>query len=306
MLSQYNERAFVWVRLMKIEEVRKEFPALQQQTFFVSCHLFNNHDVIPPARTGRRVSPSACEGDGVMTDPRASAPSSHQHAIDKEQGLTRQLSERQLSMIAIGGAIGTGLFLGSALAVRIAGPGVILSYLLAAGIALLLMGCLSEMAVAHPTAGSFGIYAELYLSHWAGFVVRYTYWAALSIAVGGEAVAAAIYTQWWFPNTSGVDVGGLLLGGADLRQRAQRRRIRRVRVLVLDHQGERHRRVHRAGRSHLVRGASAAADRPGELPRPRRLPAEGLARCVAGAGVRDLRFHRDGDRRGHRGRSQRS
>ena len=138
-----------------------------------------------------------------MTEPGASVQLPHQHAIDKEQGLARQLNERQLSMIAIGGAIGTGLFLGSALAVRIAGPGVILSYILAAGIALLLMGCLSEMAVAHPTAGSFGIYAELYLSHWAGFVVRYTYWAAVSIAVGGEAVAAAIYTQWWFPHTPG-------------------------------------------------------------------------------------------------------
>ncbi len=136
-----------------------------------------------------------------MTDRHAEAPPHHHHAIDKEQGLARQLNERQLSMIAIGGAIGTGLFLGSALAVRTAGPGVILSYLLAAGIALLLMGCLSEMAVAHPTAGSFGIYADLYLSHWAGFAVRYTYWAAQSIAIGGEAVAAAIYTRWWFPNT---------------------------------------------------------------------------------------------------------
>ncbi len=63
------------------------------------------------------------------------------------------------------------------------------------------MYCLSEMAVAHPTAGSFGVYADLYVSPWAGFVVRYTYWAAQSIALGGEAVAAAIYTQWWFPNT---------------------------------------------------------------------------------------------------------
>jgi AAT family amino acid transporter len=125
----------------------------------------------------------------------------HQQAVGNEQGLARQLNERQLSMIAIGGAIGTGLFLGSALAVRVAGPGVILSYIFVAAIALLLMGCLSEMAVAHPTAGSFGIYAELYLSHWSGFVVRYTYWAAQSIAVGGEAVAAAIYTQWWFPHT---------------------------------------------------------------------------------------------------------
>jgi AAT family amino acid transporter len=104
-----------------------------------------------------------------------------------------------MAMIAIGGAIGTGLFLGSALAVHTAGPAVILSYLLGAVIALLMMGALSEMAVAHPTAGSFGIYAELYLSRWSGFVVRYTYWAAQSIAIGGEATAAAIYCRWWLP-----------------------------------------------------------------------------------------------------------
>jgi AAT family amino acid transporter len=128
-------------------------------------------------------------------------PDRGEQLVANEEGLERQLSERQLSMIAIGGAIGTGLFLGSALAVRTAGPGVILSYLFASGIALLLMYCLAEMAVAHPTAGSFGVYAELYLSPWSGFVVRYTYWAAQSIAIGGEAVAAAIYTQWWFPHT---------------------------------------------------------------------------------------------------------
>ncbi len=128
-------------------------------------------------------------------------PDRHADVLASEEGLARQLSERQLGMIAIGGAIGTGLFLGSALAVRTAGPGVILSYLFASGIALLLMYCLSEMAVAHPTAGSFGVYADLYVSPWAGFVVRYTYWAAQSIAAGGEAVAAAIYTQWWFPHT---------------------------------------------------------------------------------------------------------
>ena len=125
----------------------------------------------------------------------------HAEAIANEHGLARQLTERQMSMIALGGAIGTGLFLGSALAVRTAGPAVILSYIFTSVIALLLMYCLSEMAVAHPTAGSFGVYADLYVSPWAGFVVRYTYWAAQSIAVGGEAVAAAIYTQWWFPHT---------------------------------------------------------------------------------------------------------
>jgi AAT family amino acid transporter len=136
----------------------------------------------------------------MAADP-GTAPDRSAHLIANEQGLARQLSEGQLSMIAIGGAIGTGLFLGSALAVRTAGPGVILSYILTSGIALLLMYSLSEMAVAHPTAGSFGVYADLYLSPWAGFVVRYTYCAAQSIAAGGEAVAAAIYTQYWFPHT---------------------------------------------------------------------------------------------------------
>lgn len=117
----------------------------------------------------------------------------------QEAGLVRQLSSRQMTMIGIGGAIGTGLFLGSGLAVREAGPGVILTYVFAAFIAMLFVGTLAEMAVAHPAAGSFGVYAELYLSRWAGFAVRYTYWAAQSIAIGGEATAVAIYCGWWYP-----------------------------------------------------------------------------------------------------------
>jgi len=128
--------------------------------------------------------------------------SEHLNSVEQGEQLSRQLSSGQLSMIAIGGAIGTGLFLGSSLAVRIAGPGVIVSYLIGAVIALLFMGALSEMAVAHPTAGSFGVYAELYLHPWAGFTVRYTYWAAQCIAIGGEATAIAIYCQWWFPGTA--------------------------------------------------------------------------------------------------------
>ena len=121
--------------------------------------------------------------------------------VEKGEQLSRQLSSAQLAMMAIGGAIGTGLFLGSSLAVRTAGPAVILTYVLGAVIALLLIGALSEMAVAHPTAGSFGVYAELYVNRWAGFTVRYTYWAAQCIATGGEAIAISIYCQWWFPGT---------------------------------------------------------------------------------------------------------
>lgn len=102
-------------------------------------------------------------------------------------------------MIALGGAIGTGLFLGSALSVHAAGPGVILSYAAGALIALMLMWALAEMAVAHPVAGSFGVYAEIYLNPWAGFAMRYSYWLAQVVAIGSEVVAVTIYCHYFFP-----------------------------------------------------------------------------------------------------------
>jgi amino acid transporter, AAT family len=113
--------------------------------------------------------------------------------------LSRRLSQRQLSMLAIGGAIGVGLFLGSSVTVRLAGPGVILSYLLGAMIALIVAYALAEMAVLHPVAGSFGVYAETYLSAWAGFTVRATYGFVQIIAIGAEVTAVAIYFAFWFP-----------------------------------------------------------------------------------------------------------
>ncbi len=119
--------------------------------------------------------------------------------LEREAGLHRNLTPRQLSMIALGGAIGTGLFLGSAISVKLAGPGVILSYAAGAGVALVLMYALAEMAVAHPVAGSFGVYAEMYVHPWAGFVTRYSYWLAQVIAIGSEVVAASIYCRRWFP-----------------------------------------------------------------------------------------------------------
>ena len=102
-------------------------------------------------------------------------------------------------MMAMGGAIGTGLFLGSGLAVGAAGPGVVLSYAIAAGIALLLGRALTEMAVRHPTAGSFGVYAGTYVSPFAGYAVRVSYWLMQVIATGGHMVAVSIYMHFWFP-----------------------------------------------------------------------------------------------------------
>ena len=97
-------------------------------------------------------------------------------AVQNEQVLARQLSALQQAMMALGGAIGTGLFLASGLAVNIAGPAITLTYLLVAVIALLLGSALAEMAVAHPTAGAFGVYAEIYVSPFAGYAVRVSYW----------------------------------------------------------------------------------------------------------------------------------
>jgi amino acid transporter, AAT family len=123
--------------------------------------------------------------------------------VEREKGLHRGLSTAQLSMIAIGGAIGTGLFLGSGFAIGFAGPSVLVSYGIGALIALLLMGCLAEMTVAHPTSGSFGAYAEHYVSPWAGFLVRYAYWASIVFAVGTEVTAIAVYMKYWFPAVPG-------------------------------------------------------------------------------------------------------
>jgi AAT family amino acid transporter len=119
---------------------------------------------------------------------------------EREHGLNKTLSKAQVVMIGLGGAIGTGLFMGSGIAIGYAGPAVILSYAIAGFAALVMVFSLSEMAAVHPAAGSFGVYAETYLNPWSGFVVRYTYWIAQVIAIGGEAVAAGVYMTFWFPN----------------------------------------------------------------------------------------------------------
>ena len=131
-------------------------------------------------------------------------PSDEQHlAVRNEQGLSRQLSSAQQTTMALGGAIGTGLFLASGLSVNVAGPAVIVSYVIVAGISMLLGRALTEMAVAHPTAGAFGVYAEMYVSPFAGYAVRVSYWLMEVIATGGHLVAASIYMGFWFPSVPG-------------------------------------------------------------------------------------------------------
>ena len=123
---------------------------------------------------------------------------------DQEQGLRHQLGAGQMAMVAVGGSIGTGLLLGSAAALEIAGPGVILSFFLAASISFTVAMALGELSSMHPAAGSFGVYADLYLNEWAGFIARAGYWAAISISIGAELVASATYLAYWFPSVPGL------------------------------------------------------------------------------------------------------
>ncbi|WP_010310787.1 amino acid permease [Saccharopolyspora spinosa] len=117
----------------------------------------------------------------------------------RRTGLRRDLSGRQVGMIAIGGAIGTGLFLGSGLAISIAGPAVIIAYAVAAFAALTLAYALAEMIVVHPEAGGFGAVIQRYLGGLAGFVSRWIYWAAQVVNIGSEVIAAGLYLQFWYP-----------------------------------------------------------------------------------------------------------
>ena len=137
----------------------------------------------------------------MTSDSAAREPAPDEAAVlAREGGLHKELTRRQITMIGLGGAIGTGLFMGSGIAIGYAGPAVIISYMIAAFAAAVMVLSLSEMAVMHPTAGSFGVYAETYLNPWAGFTVRYTYWVSQVIAVGGEAIAAGVYMTFWFPD----------------------------------------------------------------------------------------------------------
>lgn len=116
-----------------------------------------------------------------------------------EEGLHHQLTAGQMAMVAVGGSISTGLLLGSAAALEIAGPSVILSYAVAAFIAYTVTMALGELASTHPAAGSFGIYGELYLTPYLGFLCRAGYWASIAFSIGAELVASATYMSFWFP-----------------------------------------------------------------------------------------------------------
>ncbi|MYS79250.1 amino acid permease [Streptomyces sp. SID5474] len=107
-----------------------------------------------------------------------------------------------MAMLGLGSALGTGLFLGAGGAISLVGPGVLISYAIGALIAVTVAFALGEMVSALPVQGSFGTIAARYLGSLAGFAVRWIYWLALIVGIGGELVAASMYLRLWWPQIS--------------------------------------------------------------------------------------------------------
>jgi GABA permease len=111
--------------------------------------------------------------------------------------LKKVLSQRQLTMIAIGGVIGAGLFVGSGVVISDTGPAAFITYAASGILIIMVMRMLAEMAVANPSTGSFADYARTALGNWAGFSVGWLYWYFWVIVVGFEAIAGAQIIQYW-------------------------------------------------------------------------------------------------------------
>src|SRR5919112_473096 len=119
------------------------------------------------------------------------------HGSDTE--LHKGLKQRHLTMIAIRGVIGAGLFVGSGVVINDVGPAAFLTYAVTGVLIVMVMRMLGEMATANPSTGSFADYARQALGGWAGFSVAWLYWYFWVIVIGFEAVAGGKILQRWLP-----------------------------------------------------------------------------------------------------------
>ncbi|MFP3415670.1 amino acid permease, partial [Bacillus sp. SIMBA_074] len=120
----------------------------------------------------------------------------------EEQGLKRGLKSRHLTMISIGGAIGTGLFLSSGAAIHTAGPGgALLAYALVGAMVYFVMTSLGELAAFMPTSGSFSTYGTKFVDPAFGFALGWTYWFNWSMTIAAELSASTMIMKFWFPNS---------------------------------------------------------------------------------------------------------
>ncbi|MGW5103358.1 amino acid permease [Streptomyces sp. NPDC004100] len=116
-----------------------------------------------------------------------------------EEGYERGLGSRQVQMIAIGGAVGVGLFLGAGANIAKAGPSLILMYALAGAIIFFIMRALGELLLYRPVSGSFAEYSREFLGPFFGYFTGWTYWLMWVVTGMAELTAAAIYVDYWFP-----------------------------------------------------------------------------------------------------------
>jgi aromatic amino acid permease len=120
---------------------------------------------------------------------------------DTSSPLSHGLKQRHLSMIALGGVIGAGLFVGSGAGIAAAGPSIVLAYTLSGLLVMLVMRMLGEMSAAYPSSGSFSAHAERAIGPWAGFTAGWSFWVLLCTAVGLEGIGAAKIVTGWLPGT---------------------------------------------------------------------------------------------------------
>jgi amino acid transporter, AAT family len=116
-----------------------------------------------------------------------------------DSNLSRNLRERHIQLIAIGGTIGVGLFLGSAKAIHHAGPGLLLAYAVGGVMVFLIMRALGELLTYRPVAGSFAVYADEFCGAFAGFATGWSYWFMWVVTAMAELTAIGIYIRYWYP-----------------------------------------------------------------------------------------------------------
>jgi AAT family amino acid transporter/D-serine/D-alanine/glycine transporter len=117
-----------------------------------------------------------------------------------DSNLSRNLRERHIQLIAIGGTIGVGLFLGSAKAIHHAGPGLLLAYAVGGVMVFFIMRALGELLTYRPVAGSFAVYADEFCGPFTGFATGWSYWFMWVVTAMAELTAIGIYVRYWFPD----------------------------------------------------------------------------------------------------------
>lgn len=118
----------------------------------------------------------------------------------ESEKLQRGLDNRHIQLIALGGAIGVGLFYGSSATIQMAGPSILLSYLIGGIVIFTIMRALGEMAVDEPISGSFSSYAHRYLGPFAGYLSGWTYWFMWVVVGMAEITVIGVYVNYWFPD----------------------------------------------------------------------------------------------------------